>query len=83
MYLRIFTEGILGLKPRSLDEFELKINLPKQWDFIELKRLHVIGMIVNLRVERLSSGKIKVIVSGDIDRELEILSNQNFVISKK
>ncbi|HZK39283.1 MAG TPA: hypothetical protein VFD23_03915, partial [Clostridia bacterium] len=36
LYVRIYTEGILGYRPTGFNKFLLKPNLPKKWDFIKL-----------------------------------------------
>ena len=41
MYLRIFTEGILGYRPIGFDTFELKPNLPNDWDYFEIKNIEL------------------------------------------
>ena len=41
LYLRIFTEGILGYRPIGFDTFELKPNLPNDWDYFEIKNIEL------------------------------------------
>ena len=43
LYLRIFTEGILGYRPTGFDTFEIKPNLPQDWDYFEVKNMQLCG----------------------------------------
>lgn len=50
LYLRIFTEGVLGYRPTGFDSFEIKPSLPKKWDRIDLNKLNLFGEEYNISV---------------------------------
>lgn len=52
LYLRIFTEGILGIRPTGFGKFEVTPNLPKSWDFIECNQIKFAGKFIDLKVKR-------------------------------
>lgn len=51
LYLRIFTEGILGYRPIGFDAFELKPNLPDDWDCFEIKNMELCGECFNISIK--------------------------------
>ncbi|MGN1123934.1 MAG: hypothetical protein ACI4RR_06280 [Eubacterium sp.] len=51
LYLRIFTEGILGYRPMGLHSFEIKPNLPSKWDKICISNIILFGKVFNISVE--------------------------------
>ncbi len=50
LYLRIFTEGILGYRPTGFDSFEIKPSLPKKWDRIDFNNLNLFRERYNISV---------------------------------
>ncbi|MDE6967049.1 MAG: hypothetical protein K2P12_00190, partial [Clostridia bacterium] len=55
LYLRIFTEGILGIRPTGFGKFAMTPNLPKSWEFMECSKLKFAGKIVDIKVSRIKS----------------------------
>lgn len=51
LYLRIFTEGILGYRPTGFHSFELKPNLPQDWDFIEIGNIELGDKTMDIAVQ--------------------------------
>lgn len=43
LYCRIITEGLFGIRPTGLRSFDLKPELPSDWDFAELRHIREIG----------------------------------------
>lgn len=79
LYVRIFTEGILGFRPIGFNCFELKPSLPKEWDFICVENFVYSGKLINIRLNR-ENDKIKVAIDGaDIDTIIE--NNQLIIVS--
>lgn len=66
LYLRIFSEGILGIRPTGFDKFILKPSLPGSWDFIKIENIKLCGKEVSIEVSRRDSGYL-VSVSGTGD----------------
>lgn len=52
LYLRIFTEGILGYRPTGLRTFELRPHLPASWDKMEIRNINLCGVTADVKVER-------------------------------
>lgn len=51
LYLRIFTEGILGYRPIGFDRFEIKPNLPDCWNHFEIKNMELCGKSFDISVK--------------------------------
>lgn len=56
LYLRIFTEGILGIRPTGFGKFQIKPNLPSSWSFMECKKITFADKCIDIKVTRLQSG---------------------------
>ncbi len=52
LYCRIFTEGLLGIRPTGLSSFNLTPRLPANWDFTELQQIHAFGSVFTIKVNR-------------------------------
>ncbi|HRQ29383.1 MAG TPA: hypothetical protein PLU49_04865 [Saprospiraceae bacterium] len=52
LYCRIFTEGLFGIRPVSLQSFELSPKLPAEWDEMSLKNVHGYGQVYDILVKR-------------------------------
>lgn len=67
LYLRVFTEGMFGIAPTSLNAFECTPWLPKAWPQMALRDIRVFGRAFDLVVEREGDGqKITVSSQGKI-----------------
>jgi len=63
LYVRIFTEGILGFRPTGFNCFEIKPSLPTEWDFFSVENFVYNGRMVNIALKR-QKDKIRVIIDG-------------------
>ncbi|MBS6475698.1 MAG: hypothetical protein KH354_06935 [Clostridiales bacterium] len=52
LYARIFTEGLFGLRPTEMGSFRVSANLPSAWDSAALRRIHICGTVVDVRMKR-------------------------------
>ena len=52
LYLRIFSEGILGIRPTGFNKFIIKPSLPDSWDFTEIDNIKLCGKEINIKVTR-------------------------------
>lgn len=52
LYLRIFTEGVLGYRPTGFNSFSLKPNLPDDWNEMSVKNMTFCGKNVDVFVKR-------------------------------
>lgn len=56
LYLRIYTEGILGFRPTGLNSFEIRPHLPEGWNSFAVRNILLCGKAVDITVERLENG---------------------------
>lgn len=76
LYVRIFTEGILGFRPTGFDCFELRPSLPEKWDFLSVENFIYNGKILNIVLKR-ENDKIRIVIDSiDFDDTVE---NNHFV----
>lgn len=52
LYCRIFTEGLLGIRPTGFRTFEMTPRLPAEWDFTRLKHIRAFGSDFDISIER-------------------------------
>jgi hypothetical protein len=64
LYCRIFTEGLFGLRPTGLNSFTLTPQLPAEWDFMMLKKVHGFQQEFDLTVLRKGSNIQLTVKSG-------------------
>ncbi len=62
LYMRIITEGLFGVRPVSLNGFELSPRLPEGWNQMALRSVNAFGKEFDVEVVRHGS-KLKVTVS--------------------
>ncbi len=79
LYLRIFSEGILGIRPIGFNKFILKPSLPSSWDFTEIDSLTLCGKEIDIKVKRNSdnyimsvSGKEDIIIKSGEETEIAL-----------
>ena len=71
LYCRIITEGMLGIEPMGFDKIKLSPSLPKDWDFLELRNMKILGQETDIFLNR-SANKLKV----------KIICNKKIVLDK-
>jgi hypothetical protein len=62
LYCRIYTEGLFGIRPVGLNSFTIAPQLPLEWNFMSLKKVHGFQKIMDLEVKR-EGQKIRLTVS--------------------
>ncbi|GAB6007602.1 glucosidase family protein [Dysgonomonas reticulitermitis] len=82
LYCRIYTEGLLGIRPTGLRSFELTPHLPAVWDFMNLKSIRSFGQAFDIDVTR-KSGKLEVIVKNQSKTILKKLIKEGETINVK
>lgn len=60
LYLRIFTEGIMGYRPVGFNSFEIKPTLPDNWEFFEIKNFDLCSKNVNISVRNGEHYTVKI-----------------------
>ncbi|MGE9312595.1 hypothetical protein ACLOAU_13185 [Niabella sp. CJ426] len=58
LYCRIFTEGILGIRPVGFNSFTITPNLPISWNFMRLKNMHAFGKIFDMEILRKNGNRL-------------------------
>ncbi|MBE0638023.1 MAG: hypothetical protein IH598_05860, partial [Bacteroidales bacterium] len=67
LYCRIFTEGLFGIRPVSLNGFTLTPQLPDDWDQMKLINIHGFQQLFDLEVNREGNRiRVKVISAGNV-----------------
>lgn len=56
LYVRIFTEGVLGIKFVGLGKFVIQPNLPSKWDKFSIKNIYIGDKEINIAVIRNNVG---------------------------
>ena len=62
LYCRIFTEGLFGIRPTSLNSFDFTPRLPKSWPVMKLRQIHAFEKDFDITVERVNKN-LKVTIS--------------------
>lgn len=71
LYCRIYTEGLFGIRPVGLSSFTITPQLPADWDFMRLKKVHGFQKEFDIDIKR----------EGDKIR-LTVMSNGAVVLNK-
>ncbi len=61
LYCRIITEGMFGIRPTGMRSFELKPEIPADWEYASLKNIRAFGGNFDVDVKRVGS-KLQVVV---------------------
>lgn len=65
LYCRVYTEGLLGIRPTGLSSFSITPTLPKTWDSVKLKNLHGFGVVLDLALVRAGNKlELQTVVDG-------------------
>lgn len=56
LYCRIFTEGILGIRPTGLTRCQITPQIPATWPSVTLSKIRSFGSLWNLSVKRIDKG---------------------------
>lgn len=79
LYVRIFTEGVLGFRPTGFNSFELKINLPSAWNNFTVSQFAVVGKALNISVIR--NGENYTVEIPEIGFSSEVKANSTIKIN--
>jgi hypothetical protein len=65
LYCRVYTEGLLGIRPTGLRSFAITPTLPKTWDSVKLKNMHGFGAVLDLALIRIGNKlELQTVVDG-------------------
>lgn len=62
LYGRIITDGLFGIRPTGLKSFSLTPRLPKDWDYMNLRKVKAFNSDFDIEVRRASGDKLDVAV---------------------
>lgn len=74
LYLRIFTEGILGYRPVGFNQFEIKTNLPDSWKHFEIKNMQLCGRNFDIYIK---NGDVYIVRMND--EEIQIHKGDKYI----
>jgi cellobiose phosphorylase len=63
LYCRIITEGMFGIRPTGMRSFELKVEIPADWEFANLRHIRAFGADFDIEAVRMANGKMQIKVS--------------------
>lgn len=72
LYVRIFTEGLFGIRPIGFNKFICKPSMPDKWQFMNLRAIHLFDMTFDLEITKVDAGyRLKVIVDKKVYHQEE------------
>jgi hypothetical protein len=83
LYCRIITEGMFGIRPTGMRSFELKPEIPSDWEYANLKNVRAFGGNFDVDVKRIAGDKLQVTVSEDGGRTQTFKVKQGTTIKVK
>lgn len=60
LYCRIYTEGLMGLRPTGFRSFDITPRLPADWDYARLRHVRAFGDDFDIDVTREADGKLRI-----------------------
>lgn len=75
LYCRIFTEGLFGIRPTGFNSFDCTPRLPENWPAMALNNIHAFGRVFDLKVSRLTGGKIEIKVIEGTKQHSYVIKN--------
>lgn len=63
LYCRIITEGLFGIRPIGFKQFELKPQLPGDWNEMQLNHIRAFGDDFSIAIERKVGHKIRITIT--------------------
>ena len=83
LYCRIITEGMFGIRPTGMRSFELKPEIPSDWEYANLKNIRAFGANFDVDVKRVAGDKLQVTVSEEGGRTQTFKVKQGTTIKVK
>ncbi len=62
LYCRIYTEGLIGIRPTGFNSFNCTPRLPAAWNQMALRNIHSFGSVFDLEVKRAGKDKLDIII---------------------
>ncbi len=64
LYCRVFTEGLFGIRPTGLKSFAITPQLPDEWNFMKLKKVHGFQKQFDVNISR-AGNNIRITVTSE------------------
>lgn len=77
LYCRIFTEGLFGIRPTGLKKIRLTPRLPKDWNKMALKQVHLCDTTFDIEISREKNGLLVEIKDGKKDQQFKIKEGES------
>ncbi len=81
LYLRIFSEGIMGYRPIGFNRFEIRPNLPSCWNEIEIKNMKLGSLAADIKIARNNGGYKLNINAGEKSISKSVLQNETVIVN--
>ncbi|MDD4311342.1 MAG: hypothetical protein PHW41_02530 [Eubacteriales bacterium] len=75
LYMRVYTEGLFGIRPTGLRSFTLRPQLPQRWDHMALRDIYAFGSRFSIEVHRKEVGIHVTIESNGVNITNETIQN--------
>lgn len=84
LYCRIFTEGLFGIRPVSMNGFTLTPQLPDDWNEMKLRNVHGFQQMFDIEVNREGNKiRVRVISSGKVIISKLIKNGESLIVGFK
>jgi len=80
LYCRLIIEGLFGIRPVGFDSFELRPELPRNWEHMALKNIKAFGKDFSIEVKRISENKTNLKITDNVSGT--VLWHKNTDLSK-
>ncbi len=81
LYCRIFTEGLLGIRPMGMHSFVLHPNLPEDWAQVELRNIKAFDRDFSIRVMNQTESYAVTVLQQDSRKVFEIPKGTDFTVN--
>jgi hypothetical protein len=82
LYMRVFIEGVLGIRPTGFKSFDITPHLPAGWPVVTLEKMQAYGGVHTLTAKRTAAG-IQVLItdaSGKVVHDTTLSEGQTHVV---
>ncbi|MBR8534693.1 hypothetical protein KDU71_03910 [Carboxylicivirga sediminis] len=69
LYCRVYIEGLFGIRPTGFNAFTITPQLPAEWDYMNIRKMHGFGQQFDVEVIR-KKGKVQVIIKDSQGKNL-------------
>lgn len=62
LYCRVITEGLFGLRPTGFKSFDIRPQLPAEWNYATLRNIKAFDSDFDIHIKRLSNDRLSVTI---------------------